>query len=661
MISSEFSPAVLMEKVEASRAAINDFDFAQALEISHDISDYMDVHSLEGVIETDGKSRDYSIVVVGYRPVEEHLSLVRFLKTLNPDRFEVIFAENAADPVFDISESDAGGNIRVLRLGDNLGVGIARNMAIKSATGRGILMIDDDGLTNESSLEALIELFEAAQATVVRGKVQPKTPSDQSPPHYDPGDQIVQRYCDIEGMSIWRKSEIERVRMFDPILFGHEGVELTARLYPYNGPDAFLYQPKAVLWHDFSQDPNKVEEKMARYERLNGYLAYKLPDYGRILNVFRKAPADVTACALLQHRMDFTRASAAGADDKDDTVAFITTCYNGAEFIAEFVGGLVAQTDQNFKLVFVDDGSGDGSADLLEDILPASIARTIIRSDNQGRSAALNQAVEAADCDICLVADVDDIPVPQRVAWTRAGFAQYPDASMLGFMIFDVNSHARASRPFPRQAVPLSVRGYFGMPAPFPGFAFRKSMVPTRFDTSLRAGVDCDWIFRSMINSGCDGYLIPLNVTFYRTHGGQITSSGRPLQRQTSLRYLQARHNALLGGEPIEQDVLERFAGWTPINSGEDYWRVHDYALRLIKATGISENLHAEALRREIYGHIDNLHLALLRTDRQKLKNKIAALESETTYQRSALDEVYRSTSWKLTAPMRVVRSFLSK
>lgn len=669
-----------------AKKAITDGEYATALQTSKDLNDTLEKHQPTPIWETDGTARPYSIVVVGYRALSEQQPLVDVLLELEQSRFELIFVENSAQKIFAIPEDREGTNVRVIRIGINLGVGIARNVAIKSSTGAGIIMLDDDGLTDEDSIEALIELYESAQATAVRGKVLPKSSSETPPQHYYPGDRITSRYCDIEGLSIWRKSELLRVGMFDPILFGHEGVELTVRLFPYNGPEAFLYQPKAVLWHDFYNDPNKLSDKMARYERLTKYITYKIPHYQMVLNMFSKAEQDITAQALFQHRCAFVEA--AKTNKKNPPVSIITTCYNGAEFMADFVEALLRQTDQNFELVFVDDGSEDASADLLEELLPQDFPLKLVRCEQRGRSAALNTALATASHDLCLVADVDDIPVPQRVEWTKAAYSLYPDAAMIGFMIYDNASHARASRPFPSSAIPLSVRGFFGMPAPFPGFSFKKSKVEKEFNESLPAGVDCDWIFRSLKRDGCDGYLIPLNVTYYRLHDGQITAAFRPVQRTTALKYLKEKHMSVLGDALSSDQDVEFFAGWTPIRTGGEYWKVHDYALRLIDGAH-QAGTETSRLRKEVYDHLNALHLKITREDRLSLKTlfdraknnentlkenlsttaaerndlqrRLDDLQSRLDFSEAALTSMQVSKSWRITSPIRAVGRIFAK
>lgn len=93
----------------------------------------------------DGRMRPYSIVVIAHRQDQGQQALADTLLALNPDRFELIFVENSADPIFGLPADPAGGNVTVFQLGNNFGCGIARNVGLFSATGKGVILIDDDG------------------------------------------------------------------------------------------------------------------------------------------------------------------------------------------------------------------------------------------------------------------------------------------------------------------------------------------------------------------------------------------------------------------------------------------------------------------------------------------------------------------------------------
>jgi glycosyltransferase involved in cell wall biosynthesis len=600
---------------------INDERYSKALEASNYLDKEIKYAEINPEILPDGLVRKYSIIIVAHQKNDDQKELANVSLKLDPSRFEIIFVENATLPIFPLSKFLSGRNITLIRMKFNAGIGIARNIAIRHATGKGCIFIDDDGVTSESDIEKLISTYEAYDAVAVRGRVVSRTNSDFKPDHYNCGQSIVQRYCDIEGFAIWRTEILQRTGMFDPILYGHEGAELTARLYPHFGPDAFLYEPNAILLHDYAKSNIDADQKNIRYKKLTEYCLHKNPNYKTILNTFKTAVRNPVASASLGIRREFL-AQPKSIKKSESPKSIISTCYNCAPFMEAFAESLNRQTDKNFELIFVDDGSDDNSPELIERFLNKDIRRKIVVSDHIGRGSALNLALSKANYEICAMADVDDIMLPRRMEWTNVAYNLFPDADMLGFMIFDINNLARGGRPIPHNIASLQVRKILGMPTPFPSFSFNASRIPERFDEELTAGIDCDWIFRALQRDDCMGYLIPLNTTFYRTHSGQITHTGRQIQRNVALHHIKECHIKLLGQDNVDENSIKLLAGWDPIQNGQDYWRAHDYGLKLIAETqtNICSN---DAVQFSLIGMqlLHELHLEMLKNDYQKLKN----------------------------------------
>ena len=86
-------------------------------------------------------------------------------------------------------------------------------------------------------------------------------------------------------------------------------------------------------------------------------------------------------------------------------VSIIMPCYNGEAFLAEAVGSVLAQTFRDFELIVVDDGSTDGSADILARYVDPV---RVIRQTNRGVSAARNVGIAAARGDFIAFLDADD-------------------------------------------------------------------------------------------------------------------------------------------------------------------------------------------------------------------------------------------------------------
>ena len=103
-----------------------------------------------------------------------------------------------------------------------------------------------------------------------------------------------------------------------------------------------------------------------------------------------------------------------------DPVSVVVPAYNESENIEATVRSILAN-DHPLEVVVVDDGSTDGTADLLEDLALPRVR--VVRQANAGKSAALNRGVAAAKHDLIVMIDGDTIFQPDTVAQLVAPFA----------------------------------------------------------------------------------------------------------------------------------------------------------------------------------------------------------------------------------------------
>lgn len=106
---------------------------------------------------------------------------------------------------------------------------------------------------------------------------------------------------------------------------------------------------------------------------------------------------------------------------------------NGAPFLAEAIWSLRRQTIADWRLIVLDHGSSDESADIaaahaLDD------DRIDLRQfpDAAGLSDLLNRGLDLADCDYVMRHDADDIALPDRIEKSLRAFAEQPHCVVMG-------------------------------------------------------------------------------------------------------------------------------------------------------------------------------------------------------------------------------------
>ena len=101
-------------------------------------------------------------------------------------------------------------------------------------------------------------------------------------------------------------------------------------------------------------------------------------------------------------------------------VSVVVPTYNGERFIADTLRAVLAQTQPQVEIIVVDDGSSDGTCELVQATAPGA---TLLQQRNARVSAARNKGLGAAHGEFVIFLDQDDIWHPEQlarqVAWMR--------------------------------------------------------------------------------------------------------------------------------------------------------------------------------------------------------------------------------------------------
>jgi glycosyltransferase involved in cell wall biosynthesis len=109
------------------------------------------------------------------------------------------------------------------------------------------------------------------------------------------------------------------------------------------------------------------------------------------------------------------------------TISAVMPVYNGEDFVAEALNTILTQTRAPDEVVVVDDGSTDGTPDVL-----AGFGKEIrvVRQPNQGVWGAMNTCFHEARCEFVAKCDGDDLWAPGKLATQAAGAGAAPEVDV---------------------------------------------------------------------------------------------------------------------------------------------------------------------------------------------------------------------------------------
>lgn len=93
-------------------------------------------------------------------------------------------------------------------------------------------------------------------------------------------------------------------------------------------------------------------------------------------------------------------------------ISIIIPAFNAAKTITECIDSILTQFYKDLEIIIVDDGSKDGTADIVQKIMNADQRITLIQQENQGASAARNSGLRMASGEFICFVDADDMLLP---------------------------------------------------------------------------------------------------------------------------------------------------------------------------------------------------------------------------------------------------------
>lgn len=209
------------------------------------------------------------------------------------------------------------------------------------------------------------------------------------------------------------------------------------------------------------------------------------------------------------------------------TISVIMTVYNGKRFVEEAIQSVLNQTYSDFEFVIVDDGSTDGTEQILAKFQERDARLRVIHQKNQGIAAAMNRALELSQHHLVAHIDHDDRALPEWLERQLAFYSANQDCSVVSSHGYFINT---SGRRFGKSDNPVDVEKGMRELNPACFLELIHSTVLMRRDDILSIGgyraimpEDRD-LWGRVVTAGMMIRCNPVPLVEYRLHGQSMTT-----------------------------------------------------------------------------------------------------------------------------------------
>lgn len=266
-------------------------------------------------------------------------------------------------------------------------------------------------------------------------------------------------------------------------------------------------------------------------------------------------------------------------------LSVILPVYNARQFVGDAIDSILSQTMGDFVFYIVDDGSTDGSGDLIAGRAARDTRIRLLRQENRGIVTSLNRMLEQVETPFVARMDADDIALPERFARQLGHMEGHAGLGALGAQVDEID--IAGQRLSSRTPMPVGTNGVRSeldhrQPIANPTAMFRTSALRDAglYRPAFRYCEDYDLFLRLSEIADIDN--LPDVLLLYRRSPGQMSVLNHGAQTRQAV-YARLAHQERLAGRP------DPFAGLAELPPLADLDR-------LLGREGISELVEIEIL-----------------------------------------------------------------
>ena len=119
-----------------------------------------------------------------------------------------------------------------------------------------------------------------------------------------------------------------------------------------------------------------------------------------------------------------------GKAERSPRVTVVTAAYNAAGFLNATLESVRAQAFGDFEHIVIDDGSRDGTTDVVRRHMCVDSRLRLLQQSNRGLAATCNEGIRAARGSLIAFLDHDDVWHPEKLALQVAALDAHPEADV---------------------------------------------------------------------------------------------------------------------------------------------------------------------------------------------------------------------------------------
>jgi glycosyltransferase involved in cell wall biosynthesis len=275
-------------------------------------------------------------------------------------------------------------------------------------------------------------------------------------------------------------------------------------------------------------------------------------------------------------------------------VSVVMAVYNERPYLETAVRSILNQTFEDFEFIIVDDGSTDGSGEVLDRFEQNDDRIRLVHQENRGVIASLNRGLDMARGKYVARMDGDDISRPERFERQVAFLEDNPEIGVLGTQVdkIDADGNVREgwNRSLPTDPDILAWRLLFSNCLHNPTVMMRHALLERLegYAEWARHMEDRELWARAVLETRLEN--LPDALLKFRRHQGSVTVKRREEQIRRCTKAVATLHHAILG--PSADEQIAGFLAWmdkrgvekaTEETGVKDFSSVHEHIRSLYR------------------------------------------------------------------------------